>query len=65
MFNHTQIQILGTIREYEFAIAKGAYALANRIREANTDLREDFDRADLAEFGKIRNELYQHERRDK
>lgn len=54
MFNHTQIQILGTLREYEFAVAKGAYALANRIREANRDLSEDFNRIDFEEFGKQR-----------
>jgi len=52
-FSNTQIQILGTLREYEFAVAKGAYALANRIREANTDLREDFDRIDFEEFSKL------------
>ncbi len=52
MFSSNQIQIAGTIREYEFAIAKGAYALATRIREANIDLREDFDRADFEEFNK-------------
>ena len=52
-FSNTQIQILGTLREYEFAVAKGAYALANRIREANRDLREDFDRIDFDEFSKL------------
>ena len=51
-FSNTQIQILGTLREYEFAVAKGAYALANRIREANTDLRVDFDRIDFDTFKK-------------
>ena len=51
-FSNTQIQILGTLREYEFAVVKGAYALANRIREANRDLREDFDRIDFETFSK-------------
>lgn len=47
MFSNQQIQIQGTIREYESAVQKGAYALADRIRKANLDLREDFDRVDF------------------
>ena len=57
-FSNTQIQILGTLREYEFAVAKGAYQLANRIREANRDLRDDFDRIDFEVFSK-------HDKREK
>lgn len=52
MFNHTQIQILGTIREYDFAVAKGAYELANRIREANPDLVDEFNKVDFETFKK-------------
>ena len=46
-FSKSQLQIQGVLREYEQAIRLGAWKHAANIYNANMDLHEDFDRADL------------------
>jgi len=45
-----QLQITGTIREYETALKSKAYILASRIYTANPTLRDDFDAVDFRLF---------------